>query len=70
MSILDLYLPLKQLHLQSRNSVLVIYYNSNCPLKKKKSPTIKTLKIKFDTSESQINSISNKIVPLEQYTSK
>lgn len=31
---------------------------------------IKTLEIKFDTSESEINSISNKIVSLEQYTSK
>lgn len=32
MSILDLYLPWKQ----SRNSVLVIYYNSSRSLKKKK----------------------------------
>lgn len=70
MSILDLYLPWKQLNLQSRFSALVIYYNSNLSLKKRFSPTIKTLEIKFDTFESEINSISNKIVSLEQYTSK
>lgn len=34
MSVLDLYLPWKWLNLQSRNSVLVIYYNSNLSLKK------------------------------------
>lgn len=34
MSVLDLYLPWKWLNLRSRNSVLVIYYNSNLSLKK------------------------------------
>lgn len=68
MSILDLYLPRKQLHLQSRNSVLVIYYNSNCSQKNHYidiyCPAIKILEIKFDSSESEMNSISNKIVSL------
>lgn len=31
---------------------------------------MKTLEIKFDTLESEINSISNKIVSLKQHTSK
>lgn len=66
MSVLDLYLPQKQLNLQTRNSALVIYSNSNLSLKIF-SPTIKNLEIKFDTLEPEINSISNKIVYLEQY---
>lgn len=70
MSVLDLNLPWKQLNCRAEPQCqLFATFLISCQ-RKDFFPTIKTLEIKFDTSESEINSISNKIISLDRCPSE